>query len=196
MFYDIQNEPTTGLGNTEVLMPLFKEFLTKQYGSVENAQKAWKESGADTELVLSSNTKNWQDLRARDVELFRSVVFARWVSENQKGIKAGNPKALATVGHLQSLTSCNKFDGADDQDFVNVHHYGALTNMRSVIKMMDRRFDGKSISLGEMGSAIAHRARNLGQWGDTPAAMRQLNHQRKANPRYEFGHPYTALSLA
>ncbi len=170
MFYDIQNEPTTSLGNTEVLMPLFKEFLAQQYGSVENAQKAWKESGADTELVLSSNTKNWQDLRARDVELFRSVVFARWVSENQKGIKAGNPKALATVGHLQSLTSCNKFDGADDQDFVNVHHYGALTNMRSVIKMMDRRFDGKSISLGEMGSAIAHRARNLGQWGDTPAA--------------------------
>ena len=59
MFYDIQNEPTTSLGNTEVLMPLFKEFLAQQYGSVENAQKVWKASGADTELVLSSNTKNW-----------------------------------------------------------------------------------------------------------------------------------------
>ncbi len=170
MFYDIQNEPTTGLGNTEVLMPLFKDFLTQQYGSVENAQQAWKESGADTELTLSVKPKNWQDLRARDVELFRSVVFSRWVRENQEGIKSGNPNALATVGHLQTLTSCDKFDGADEQDFVNVHHYGALTNMRSVIKMMDRRFDGKSISLGEMGSAIAHGARNAGQWGDTAEA--------------------------
>ena len=170
MFYDIQNEPTTGLGNTEALMPLFKEFLVKEYGSVENAQQAWMESGADTELTLSAKAKNWQDLRARDIELFRSAVFTRWVRENQEGIKASNPKALATVGHLQTLTSCDKFDGADEQDFVNVHHYGALTNMRSVIKMMDRRFDGKSISLGEMGSAIAHSARNSGQWGDTAEA--------------------------
>ena len=69
--------------------------------------------------------------------------------------------------YIIRASQCDKYDGMDTQDFANVHHYGALTDMRAIIKMLDRRFDGKSITLGEFGSAIAHRARTSGRWGDT-----------------------------
>ncbi len=167
IFYDVQNEPSTSLGNAEVLMPLLKKFLAERYGSVEAAQSAWQASGSEPTLDFKLTAKGWDDLKVRDLEQFRMFVFRRWTDANMASIKEPDPDALGTVGHHQGITQCDKYDGMDTQDFANVHHYGALTDMRAIIKMLDRRFDGKSITLGEFGSAIAHRARTSGRWGDT-----------------------------
>ena len=170
MLYDIQNEPSTALRNTAVLMPLFERFLTERHGSVAAAQAAWQASGAGTELTLAPTSCGWQDLRVRDVEQFRAWVFLRWTTANMAGIKAGNPKALGTVGYLQNLHASDKHLGTQAQDFANVHHYGELSNLRAVLKLMDRRWSGRSFSLGEFGSRIAHQARNIGAWGDPAEA--------------------------
>ena len=170
MLYDIQNEPSTSLKNTAVLMPLFERFLTERHGSVAAAQAAWAASGAGTELTLAPPSCGWRDLRLRDVEQFRAWVFLRWTKANMAGIKAGNPKALGTVGYLQNLHASDKHLGTQAQDFANVHHYGELGNLRAVLKLMDRRWSGRSLSLGEFGSRVAHQARNNGFWGDPAEA--------------------------
>lgn len=170
IFYDIQNEPTTSMNNTAVLEPLFRQYLTQQYGSVEAAQAAWQASGAGTDVALNVQGKVWTDLRARDVEQFRAEVFRRWAKANMSAIKAGNPQALGTVGYLQSLFSSDKPLGTQELDFANVHHYGALGHMRAVVKLMDRRWCGRSLSLGEFGSSVAHAARNNGDWGEPSEA--------------------------
>jgi hypothetical protein len=169
IFYDIQNEPRTRFNQNDHLQALFQGWLAEQYGSLAKAQAAWRQnSGEEDEIALDLNPKAraWDDLRARDQELFRAHIFRRWVAKNRDGIKKGDPQALSTVGYLSNLSASDKFWGGQQQDFTNVHHYGALDHLRSVLKMMDRRYAGKSFSLGEFGSQIAHRARNAGQWGD------------------------------
>ncbi|MDD4538286.1 MAG: hypothetical protein PHT80_04670 [Lentisphaeria bacterium] len=166
IFYDTQNEPSTRLTNNEVLQPLFRQWLAEQYGSFAKAQEAWRQHGGADNIDFTAKASGWDDLRARDNEIFRAHIFRRWVAQNRDGVKAGDGDALNTVGYLQNLTSSDKYWGTQEQDFTNVHHYGALSNLRSVLKMMDRRYAGKSFSLGEFGSRVAHSARNAGQWGD------------------------------
>ncbi|MGI5923417.1 MAG: hypothetical protein ACOX9E_05690 [Lentisphaeria bacterium] len=166
IFYDIQNEPSTRLQNQEVLQPLFRQWLAEQYGSFDKAQEVWRQRDGSDSIDFAVKAGSWDDLRGRDNEVFRAHVFRRWVARNRDGIKAGDSDALSTVGYLQNLTASDKYWGSQEQDFTNVHHYGALANLRSVLKVMDRRYAGKSFSLGEFGSRVAHTARNAGDWGD------------------------------
>ncbi|MDA3926949.1 MAG: hypothetical protein PF904_19920 [Kiritimatiellae bacterium] len=64
------------------------------------------------------------------------------------------------------MTASEKVLDTTGIDFVNVHHYGAVAHLRTILKYMDRRFEGKSFSLGEFGSRTAHTARTSGDWGD------------------------------
>jgi hypothetical protein len=169
MMYDFQNEPGTRLNNADVLRPLYEEWLAKRYGSLQAGLDAWKASGAEPKIDFAAKAVGWNDLRVRDNERFRAWVYARWQKANGAPIKSIAPDVPLTVGHLQNLTASEKVLDTDGIDFTNIHHYGDVTNLRSVLKTIDRRFEGKSFSLGEFGSRIAHNARTAGNWGD-PAA--------------------------
>lgn len=170
MLYDIQNEPGTALNNAAVLRPLFETWLAQRYGSVQAALAAWQVSGAKPEIDFSAKAADWRDLRVRDNERFRAWVYARWQRANGEAVKSVAPNAPVTVGHLQTLTASEKVLDTAGVDFINVHHYGAVDNLRGVLKLIDRRFEGKSFSLGEFGSKVAHSARNNGDWGDPAQA--------------------------
>jgi hypothetical protein len=165
MMYDIQNEPGTVLSNEAVLRPLYEKWLAERYGSLQAAFAAWQGSGSKSEVDFTAKAKGWDDLRVRDNERFRAWVFARWQRANGEAVKAVAPGAPVTVGHLQTLTASEKALDTGGVDFVNVHHYGSVDNLRGVLKLIDRRFEGKSFSLGEFGSKVAHTARNNGAWG-------------------------------
>ena len=174
MMYDIQNEPGTSLNNAAVLRPLYEKWLADKYGSTQAALAAWQGSGAKPEIDFGAKAAGWNDLRFRDNERFRAWVYARWQRANGEAVKSAAPDAPVTVGHLQTLTASEKVLDTAGVDFLNVHHYGAVDNLRSVLKLTDRRFEGKSFSLGEFGSKIAHSARNNGAWGDPAEAS--VNH--------------------
>ena len=114
--------------------------------------------------------KRWTDLAARDGERKRAAYFHRWQKANADAVHAANPKAAVTTGHLQSLDAAEKQLSTDGIDFSNVHHYGDAGHLRSVVKLTDRRFEGRGVSLGEFGSRIAHDARARGQTDD-PAEL-------------------------
>ena len=114
--------------------------------------------------------KRWTDLAARDGERRRAAYFHRWQKVNADAIHAANSNACVTTGHLQTLDAAEKQLSTDGIDFSNVHHYGDAGHLRSVVKLTDRRFEGRGISLGEFGSRIAHDARARGQTDD-PAEL-------------------------
>ena len=170
MLYDIQNEPGTALNNEAVLRPLYESWLMARYGSMPSALAAWQASGAKPAIDFKARAAGWNDLRVRDNERFRAWVYARWQRANGEAVKSAAPDAPVTVGHLQTLTASEKALDTAGVDFLNVHHYGAVDNLRGVLKLTDRRFEGKSFSLGEFGSRVAHTARNNGSLGDPAEA--------------------------
>ena len=114
--------------------------------------------------------KDWKDLSARDGERRRAGYFHRWQKANADAVHAAHPKAAVTTGHLQTLDAAEKQLSTDGIDFSNVHHYGDAAHLRSVVKLTDRRFEGRGLSLGEFGSRIAHDARARGATDD-PAEL-------------------------
>jgi len=170
MLYDIQNEPRTTLNNAAVLRSLYERWLSAKYGSLQAARDAWQASGAHPEIDFAAKAAGWDDLRVRDNERFRAWVYARWQRANGEAVRAVAPHAPVTVGHLQDLTASEKVVDTAGIDFVNIHHYGEVSHLRGVLKLIDRRFEGKGFSLGEFGSKVAHAARNRGEWGDPAEA--------------------------
>ena len=159
IMYDVQNEPRVSTPDREDIRKLASAWLDERYRGKD----------ALPDLALSAKPTGWQDLKARDRDLFRTFLFDRWTKANVDGVRAGDPDALVTVGHLQHLTAADKLLGAKHLDFTNTHFYGSVQQYRQKLKMIDRRFEGKSLSLGEFGSRIAHDARTHGKIGD-PAA--------------------------
>ncbi|NOY79591.1 MAG: hypothetical protein GXP31_01170 [Kiritimatiellaeota bacterium] len=171
IFYDIQNEPSVRTPNRPDLRKLFQAWLEARYGSLDAAFVHWRASGGPATLDLgTSGRADWADLRSRDLDLFRVFLFNRWAGANAAGVREGAPGVPVTVGFLQNLTAAEKLLGSKELDFVNTHYYGGLDRFRGVLKLIDRRWQGKSFSLGEFGARQAHDARTHGKIGDPAEA--------------------------
>jgi len=166
MLYDIQNEPSVHLRNEPHIEKLFKEWLERRYGSVDQALSVWQAAGAPARIDLGARPESWQDLRGRDLDLFRSWLFRRWVRANAAGVRAGAPDAPVTVGLLQHATAADKFAADDFVDFTCTHFYGGVDAFRRTLKFMDRRVEGHPFTLGEFGTREAHDGRVHGRTGD------------------------------
>ena len=143
-------------------------------------------------LKLFSNGKSWRDLGARDGERRRAAYYASWQKANGDAVHAAAPKALVSVGHLQALNAVEKQLSTAGIDFSNVHHYGGAADLRSVVKLIDRRFEGKGLSLGEFGATVSHTARAMGQTGDP--AERAIRHFLHVNHYlYAMGGAFTGV---
>jgi hypothetical protein len=166
IFYDIQNEPSVGLPDNPGTRALLEGWLAKRYGDLDRARTAWGcPAGQPLPLALDHNAP-WDSLQARDLDRFRAELFVRWTAANLAGVRAGDPDALATVGYLQHQTAADRHVGTAGLDFTNTHFYGSIPEYRAILKLIDRRFEGKPFSLGEFGAREAHDARVNGQTGD------------------------------
>lgn len=127
---------------------------------------------------------DWKDLAARDRDRKRAAVFARWMRENAAGAREGDAKALVTVGNDQDLTGAEKQLTTEGLSMMNLHSYSAPELFRGTLKLTDRRFEGKGLSVGEFGSAVSHDGRVYR--GDTLATEPALEHFLKV-VHYTFG---------
>lgn len=103
---------------------------------------------------------------------------------NGDAVHAAASSAAVTVGNMQAFDLTEKHLSTDGIDFMNVHHYGPTKDLRTALKLLDRRFEGKGLSLGEFGASYAHDARGAGKVGD-PAAV-SIRHFLQVN-QYAFG---------
>jgi len=111
---------------------------------------------------------DWHDAKVLDANLARVDILNRWIKANVEGVKQGDPDALVTVGYLQMIEPADKLLGARHVDFNNMHYHSAVPAFAAMMKLTDRRFDGKSFSLGEFGARESHDARTHGHEGTMP----------------------------
>ena len=129
-------------------------------------------------------SSQWGDPMAIEANRALVATLNRWVKANAEGVKAGDPDALVTVGYLPSQRPADKVLGTAHTDFSNMHYYGPVDRFPAALKFIDRRFLGKSFSLGEFGAQEAHDARTHGRTGTLPdVSVRRF----LATTHYAFG---------
>lgn len=162
---DIQNEPRvelpkeSGADAPEHIRRLWNEFLRSKYGSDDALKFAWSHSPPEAALGLvpyRAGSDAWGDVRTLDADEFRNVLVNRWVSANREGAKTGDSDTLVTVGYLQEYSALNKLMCVGDLDFANMHSYSTVERLLTDLKLFDRRFEGRSVSLGEFGARNNH----------------------------------------
>ncbi|MDH7571554.1 MAG: beta-galactosidase, partial [Armatimonadota bacterium] len=155
ILYDVQNEPTVHTPDTPDLRRAWNAFLKGRYGTDAVWRAAWGSVAPNAplgEVPLSAPASEWSSLAARDYAEFRVEVLNRWVRANVQGVREGDPDALCTVGFLQTLANADKLLGVRYTDFSNMHSYLPPADLPKNLKYIDRRFEGKSFSLGEFGA--------------------------------------------
>ena len=164
VFFDIQNEPEVALDRPETDRALWNRFLTDRYGSREALLEAWGTLAPDERpgsVELPAGGKDWADVRLADLGLFRVWLLDRWARANAEGVRQVS-KAPVTIGFIQHMTFADQLLGTAWLDFANKHYYGDRRRFAPEIKVIDRRFEGKSLTVGEFGSTADHDARIRG----------------------------------
>ncbi len=187
IIFDIQNEPWIRPNDRPESTRLYNEFLRQRYGSHEAIEKAWTVSPPEKtlgEIPYRWGSDEWTDLRKYDTHLAGNWLTNRWIEWNARGIRAGDPDVPFTVGYLANMSPGDHVLCVEHQTFNNMHYYGPIQRMPLQLKMSDRRFEGKSFSLGEFGAQEAHRARITGQDGSAEEESLQRYLQ---TTHYAFG---------
>jgi|DewCreStandDraft_4_1066084.scaffolds.fasta_scaffold00770_58 hypothetical protein len=164
VFFDIQNEPEVALDRPKTDFALWNRFLLERYGSREALQDAWESLAGDERpgaIEIPQEGKDWTDGRRVDLDLFRVWLLDRWAKANAEGVRQVS-KAPITIGFIQHMTFADQLLGMAWLDFANKHYYGDKRRFAAEIKVVDRRFEGKSLTVGEFGSVVDHDARIRG----------------------------------
>lgn len=170
VMYDVQNEPNVELNKQAGDVLLWNRFLTEKYGAHDALAAAWGDYlGSDRlgSVPLAPSANEWANPRVADQNLFRVWLFNRWMGENAAGVREVS-KAPVTVGYLQTVSAADQLLGNVWQDFSNKHYYGPKNLFPHEIKLIDRRFEGKGMSVGEFGSVLDHDARIQGRTPEEP----------------------------
>ena len=167
---DIQNEPNIPReaqpDESADVLRVWNDFLRDRYGTDKALRDAWTSSPPEAPLgsvPWRLGTDAWDDMRTFDADLFRNVLANRWIAANRSGAEKGDPHIPVTVGFLQEYWALNKLMCMDKLDFANMHSYTGMDALRADLKLFDRRFEGKSLSLGEFGSVVDHHKRIAGE---------------------------------
>jgi hypothetical protein len=157
IMYDVQNEPTVRLSNQPDIRREFNNYLEEKHGSTEALRAAWRRdppAGELGDVDVSPGSEDWDDVKAFDVDYFKTIILNRWVKANADGVRAGDPGRPLTVGYLPWMHPADKILGTEHVDFSNMHFYGDPGDFPRQLKLIDRRFEGKSFSLGEFGAKV------------------------------------------
>lgn len=167
VFYDVQNEPSVRALDRPDVVRLWNEFLQGRYATDADLTAAWDKNPPETAMPnvpLGKTTEDWFDVRSADRKRFETELLNRWVKANVDGARAGDPDTDICVGYLPHMSPADKILGVKHTDFSNMHYYGSPDRMPLEFKMIDRRFVGKGLSLGEFGAREAHDARTNGSF--------------------------------
>ena len=171
ILYDVQNEPQVGLSAKPDLARFYNQWLKARHKTWDALRAAWGKAaprGEPWTLTPEAGSNDWADVKTLDANAFKAATLNRWVRANAEGVKAGDPDALVTVGYLQMLWTADKLLGARHVDFNNMHYHAPVDPFPARFKIIDRRFEGKTFSLGEFGAVESHNARTSGRDGTLP----------------------------
>ena len=112
----------------------------------------------------------WNDLRARDMELFCAWLVSRWMKRISNVVHEVRPDVSVAPGFTR-YDSCERYLDTTGMDYSVVHCYDEIGITRGNLMLADRRFEGKGLLMGEHGCHASHGARATGKDGNPDAEM-------------------------
>ncbi len=173
VIFDIQNEPHLWPNENPRNNEFWNAYLRKTYGDDEALKAAWgiyAPTQTIGQIPCKPGPDKWDNPRRFEYNRFRAWLLQRWVKANFRAIKEGSPDSLVTVGFLQNEWQADKWLPVKELSFVNTHFHGPIERFSPVLKLIDRRFAGQGLGLGEFGAWDAHEARKVGQLSDESEA--------------------------
>jgi len=102
--WNLQNEPHVAW-NHPTLLPAFRKFLKKKYGSFSKLKLSWGETAKDIssfdDIQIPPNKAKSNDPRLYDFQLFRERIATKYVRDISEAIRSVDPTHLITCGMIQ-----------------------------------------------------------------------------------------------
>jgi Beta-galactosidase len=134
--YDLKNEPLIPWNN-EVILPQWRAWLERKYGTAAKLQAAWAETNriAFDQVPIPQPKNRLGSRTLLDFQNFREDLADTWTRRQAEAIRAADPTALVTVGFLQTSIPSRFWSGIGDYtgfrparqakflDFLEIHFY-------------------------------------------------------------------------
>ena len=136
----------------------FNQFLTARYGTSANLNKAWGTFGLALGSVpledgYSYNGAGWSDVKAYDINLFKTTLITRWTSRLRR--------AIVEAGQADKIVLCEFYSwpaesvdiplAIGDMTYSNIGFFQTRQEFTQTLAYADQRFNGKSFGIGETG---------------------------------------------
>ena len=136
----------------------FNQFLTGRYGSSNNLNKAWGTFGLELGAVpledgYSYNGTGWTDVKAHDINLFKTTLITRWTSRLRR--------AIVEAGQGDKIVLCEFYSwpaesvdiplAIGEMTYSNIGFFQTRQEFTQTLAYADQRFNGKSFGIGETG---------------------------------------------
>lgn len=136
----------------------FNDFLANRYGNSNNLNKAWGtfdlELGkVDLDAEYSYNGTGWSDVKAQDINLFKTTLITRWTSRLLQAIRSADPSEKAVLCEFYSwpAESVDIPLGLGDMTYSNIGFFQTRQEFTQTLAYSDQRFQGKGFGIGETG---------------------------------------------
>ncbi|MER3502183.1 MAG: hypothetical protein C4295_12100 [Candidatus Fervidibacterota bacterium] len=154
VIWDIENEAPVLFRDHPDLHRLFRQWLQARYGTDKRLQEAWREPVKLDEVKYAEHKpRGWDDLKFRDLQLFRRWLIERWVRANVQALREGGAKQPVT-DEIDWKVCGDHYEGAKWLDFTNLHYYGERTPLAiaTYLKFHERLARGHGLAIGEFGA--------------------------------------------
>ena len=136
----------------------FNEFLTLRYGNSNNLNKAWGTFGlelgdVDLDAEYTYNGDGWADVKAYDINLFKTTLITRWTSRLLAAIRQNDPTEKAVLCEFYSwpAESVDIPLALGDMTYSNIGFFQTRQEFVQSLAYSDQRYQGKGFGIGETG---------------------------------------------
>ncbi len=136
----------------------FNEFLADRYGNSNNLNKAWGTFGlelgdVDLDADYAYNGSGWSDVKAYDINLFKTTLITRWTSRLLAAIRQTGQEDKAVLCEFYSwpAESVDIPLALGDMTYSNIGFFQTRQEFAQTLAYSDQRYQGKGFGIGETG---------------------------------------------
>lgn len=136
----------------------FNEFLANRYGNSNNLNKAWGTFGlelgnVDLDADYAYNGSGWSDVKAYDINLFKTTLITRWTSRLLAAIRqtGQDDKAVLCEFYSWPAESVDIPLALGEMTYSNIGFFQTRQEFAQTLAYSDQRFQGKGFGIGETG---------------------------------------------
>ena len=136
----------------------FNDFLTAKYGDSNNLNKAWGTFGMelgniDLDSDYAYNGNGWSDVKAYDINIFKTTLIKRWTSRLVDAIRqtGQDDKIVLCEFYSWPAESVDIPLALGDLTYSNIGFFLTRQEFTQTLAYSDQRFAGKSFGIGETG---------------------------------------------